>query len=254
MQIDWFTFVAQIINFGILLWLLNRFLYVPITTAIADRETAISDRIAAADSQFAEATRLQSEMQTRRDQIDSETDSIRAAARAAIEQERGELFNAARQSVEQQRTTWLAEFERETHTLNQSVKTSAAETAVEIARRALSDLADADLDEQIVEKFIDRVSETDLGTLESITQSLCSNDSITITTGHEPGPSHRTAIESALRAALAKDLVVDYQTNPDLVAGIQLTIGSHEISWCLNGYLEAVAEQFEKAVALGDSA
>ena len=38
MLVDWFTVVAQVVNFLILVWLLKRFLYKPILRAIDERE------------------------------------------------------------------------------------------------------------------------------------------------------------------------------------------------------------------------
>ena len=38
MEINWFTVIAQVINFLILVWLLKRFLYKPVLNAIAERE------------------------------------------------------------------------------------------------------------------------------------------------------------------------------------------------------------------------
>ena len=42
MLINWFTVVAQAINFLILVWLLKRFLYKPILHAIDEREKGIA--------------------------------------------------------------------------------------------------------------------------------------------------------------------------------------------------------------------
>ena len=49
MLIDWFTVIAQVINFLILVWLLKRFLYRPILNAIDAREKRIAAKIADAD-------------------------------------------------------------------------------------------------------------------------------------------------------------------------------------------------------------
>ncbi|MBT5110502.1 MAG: F0F1 ATP synthase subunit B, partial [Rhodospirillaceae bacterium] len=48
MGIDWITVAAQVVNFLILVWLLKRFLYRPITDAIAARETHIASRVSEA--------------------------------------------------------------------------------------------------------------------------------------------------------------------------------------------------------------
>jgi len=48
MEINWFTVIAQIVNFLILVWLLKRFLYKPVLKAIAEREQKIASRLDAA--------------------------------------------------------------------------------------------------------------------------------------------------------------------------------------------------------------
>jgi F-type H+-transporting ATPase subunit b len=55
MLIDWFTVVAQIINFLILVYLLKRFLYKPILNAIDEREKRIASQLEDAAKQKAEA-------------------------------------------------------------------------------------------------------------------------------------------------------------------------------------------------------
>ena len=41
MQIDWITIVAQIVNFLVLVWLLNRVLYRPLSRALDERAAAV---------------------------------------------------------------------------------------------------------------------------------------------------------------------------------------------------------------------
>jgi F-type H+-transporting ATPase subunit b len=57
MLIDWFTVIAQIINFLILVYLLKRFLYKPILNAIDEREKRIASQLEDAAKQKAEAIR-----------------------------------------------------------------------------------------------------------------------------------------------------------------------------------------------------
>ena len=41
MPIDWFTVVAQILNFLVLVWLLKRFLYRPVLDAVERRQERV---------------------------------------------------------------------------------------------------------------------------------------------------------------------------------------------------------------------
>ena len=45
MQVDWITTIAQIINFLVLVYLLKRFLYGPIVSAMIHREAHIAERV-----------------------------------------------------------------------------------------------------------------------------------------------------------------------------------------------------------------
>jgi len=50
MLADWFTIVAQALNFLILVWLMKRFLYKPVLHAIDEREKRIAKELADADA------------------------------------------------------------------------------------------------------------------------------------------------------------------------------------------------------------
>ena len=45
MEFNWTTFSFEIINFLILVWILQRFLYKPVTNAIARRKAAIESQL-----------------------------------------------------------------------------------------------------------------------------------------------------------------------------------------------------------------
>ena len=49
MNIDWFTFAAQVINFLVLVGLLRHFLYGPVVRAMQAREQKVTQRLTDAD-------------------------------------------------------------------------------------------------------------------------------------------------------------------------------------------------------------
>ena len=82
MPIDWFTVVAQAINFLILVWLLKRFLYKPILHAIDEREKGIAAQLAEAEAKKAEA-------QKERDDFQHKNEAFRPGACSALEKSHG---------------------------------------------------------------------------------------------------------------------------------------------------------------------
>jgi len=65
MLIDWFTVVAQVVNFLILVWLLKRFLYRPILNAIDAREKRIATKLADAAAKRTKPLRSATSSSTR---------------------------------------------------------------------------------------------------------------------------------------------------------------------------------------------
>ena len=61
MGFDLVTFIAQIVNLFVLVWLLKRFLYRPILEVIEKRQQEIRDKVQAADD-----IRLQSEKERKK--------------------------------------------------------------------------------------------------------------------------------------------------------------------------------------------
>ena len=83
MQIDATTFVLQLVNFVVLVWILHRFLYRPVLAAIDKRRAAIDKSMDDAKAVRAEAERLRTQFEGRL----AEWERERLKARAALDAE-----------------------------------------------------------------------------------------------------------------------------------------------------------------------
>jgi len=83
MGLDWSTFLLELVNFLILLWILKRFLYAPIKAAIEARRERVESALAEANARRAEAERMRQDYEARLDAWQQE----RARARVALDQE-----------------------------------------------------------------------------------------------------------------------------------------------------------------------
>src|SRR5690606_34903035 len=70
--IDWFTVIAQIVNFLILVWLLKRFLYQPILRALDAREKRVAAELAAADEKEQEAEKERDKFRQKNDEFEQQ--------------------------------------------------------------------------------------------------------------------------------------------------------------------------------------
>src|SRR5512133_960681 len=100
MLIDWFTVLAQVVNFLILVWLLKRFLYRPILDAIDAREKRIAKELADADAKKAEAQKERDAFWHKNEAFDRERAALFGKVTDEAKAERQRLLDDARQAAD----------------------------------------------------------------------------------------------------------------------------------------------------------
>ena len=105
MLINWFTVIAQAINFLILVWLLKRFLYKPILHAIDEREKGIATQLAEAEAKKAEAQKERDDFQHKNEAFDQERSALLKKATDEANAERQRLLDQARKDADALRQT-----------------------------------------------------------------------------------------------------------------------------------------------------
>ena len=107
MTIDWWTIGLQTVNAAILIWLLARFLFRPVTRMIADRQAATDAAFDQAEAARAEARAARDEAAAARESLAAERNSLMAQAREEAEREKKRLAEETRAELETLRKTLL---------------------------------------------------------------------------------------------------------------------------------------------------
>jgi F-type H+-transporting ATPase subunit b len=243
MLIDWFTVTAQVLNFLVLVWLLKRFLYRPILDTMNAREQKIATQLRDAEAQKAEAAAERQGLRAARAEFEAQKDALLRHAQAEAEATGQQLNEAARQEVEARRTKWYETLRDEQTRLSAEFSRRVQDEVFAIARRTLQDLAGEQLEEQIASTFATRLRALDGDEKKQIASLLrTSRCPLQIRSAFDlPAPT-RVEIENAIKKDLACDVPVEFQQAADLVAGIELVMDGHRISWSIRGYLSSLAE------------
>jgi F-type H+-transporting ATPase subunit b len=138
-RIDWWTLALQTVNFLVLVWLLQHFLYKPVTAVIERRRVATNAVLQEAEAAKRAAEALQQELAGQRAGIAAERETALASAHAAAETDRAALLQRA--STEAGRTVDAAQAEaaRLREAAEQAVRQQASTLAVAIVRRLLAE-------------------------------------------------------------------------------------------------------------------
>lgn len=249
MHIDWFVLFCQIFNFLLLVYLLKRFLYGRIIKAMDDREAKIAARFADAEDMKVKATEA-AEVYEKRNQMLNETkERLLNEAAMAADAKRKELMDNVRREVDQVKARWQDMLVREQDAFFSDLRQRAAKQLYATARKALSDLADADLEERIVDEFIRRVKALDEEKSVQIRNAIRGGgNQVVIQSAFGISDQRKAQLEDVLKKQITNGFTLRYMTQPEIVSGIELRVNGHKIAWSLNEYLETLVENLTETL------
>jgi len=249
MGIDSFTLIAQVVNFLLLVWLLKRFLYSRIVQAMNDREAKIASRLDEAARKSAEAEREAELFRSKNRELDERRDEMLAKIREEAEAHRARLMEAVRLETEEARAEWLESLRQERRVLLQDLRQRLARQVFALARNALKELADADLEGQILKVFAERLHNLDPEERKAILAEARDSDlQVEIRTAFPVPSEARAELSQALCGQLDGDVEARFTTAPDLICGVELRAASHRLVWNLDSYLKGLEDHVFEAL------
>ena len=241
MLIDWFTVVAQVINFLILAWLLKHFLYQPILDAIDAREKRIAAELADADVKKAEATQERDAFRHKNDEFDRQRAALLSQATDDAKAERQRLMDEARQVAEALSAKRMETLRNDAHNLNQAISRRTQQEVFAIARKALTDLASTSLEERLGEMFTRRLRELDARAKDDLASALnTASAPVLVRSAFELPTEQRAAIQQALNETFSAEIQVRFETAPEVISGIELTTNGQKVAWSIADYLASL--------------
>lgn len=273
MQIDWFTLVAQIVNFLILLWLLQRFLYGPILRVMKEREYKLTAQFHAAEAKIREAEQERDALQAEREDLEARREELMQAARDEAAERRRAMIHDARQEADALMSRWYDAIEREKQTFLREVQTRLGEQLMRLVRRSLSDLAGLELEKAIVGAFVTQVQDN-LEEFMAVAEAENPHNGRAAATANPNSVRVRTTfelpgeLEDAVRAALAplvngeeangeeangKDSQkpahsIHFEQAPELICGIEAELQNHRIAWSIRDYLNTIEQELQNEI------
>ncbi len=255
MLIDWFTVGAQALNFIILVWLLKRYLYKPILNAIDAREQRIAKELADAAAKEADAKKERDEFQHKNEEFDRQRAELLKKATTDAHDERQRLLDAARQAADDLSAQRQEALRDDVHNLNRAISRRAQHEVFAIARRALVDLADVDLEQRMSKVFTQRLRALSGEVKEHLAKALkAAAQPAIVRSAFELPAAQQSAIQNAVNVTFSADIPLKFETAPDLVGGIELATEGHKISWSIAGYLVSLEEGVGELVKEHDKA
>jgi F-type H+-transporting ATPase subunit b len=252
MTLDWFTIAAQAVNFLVLFYLLKRFLFPPIVRAMDKREERIASRLNEAEEKRKEAEEAQATYEQKQQELKEERKKTLDSARQEAEKLRKDLEKDARDDVARMKKRWEESLRKQRDEFLDTLRHRTAQQVMATSRKALSDLADEELEHSIVSRFLKSLDDADKEDVKAIRDNLKkADDGITVSTAHKLRKDERERIEEALGSMLDSKVRPQFETSSDLMGGIELSVGDVRLGWNLRSYVDGLERELSRALKEG---
>jgi F-type H+-transporting ATPase subunit b len=248
--IDWFTISAQVINFLVLVFLLHRFLYGPIVKAMDEREERIFAQLKEAELREQSAEAEAQQLRAARAALDTERRQLLQQAEQEAEARRKELVQQARREADELRHHWRAAVQQAREQFLGDLRQGTVRHVYAVARRALSDLADADIERQMIKVFLQRLAAMNAAEVAELLEAAADGDAVVVYSAFELASGDRQRIVAALQDVTAATLKVAFETRPRLVGGLELQSPSRRVAWNLAHYLRSLEAELSERLDL----
>lgn len=251
MNIDWFTFAAQIFNFLVLVVLLRWLLYEPIIRAMEEREEKIANRLQEANRKREEAENRKSEYEQKTQEFDEQHEQRLNESRQEAEKQRRQLLDEAKQAVDAKRDEWNETLDREREDLVAEIRREAAHVGFRAARQTLSQLADTELEQRICQAFAERIEKLDKQQHDEISQQLDDgNTNCSVASQFDLSDECKERLRQAVNGTFEIDGDIRFEKSDELICGLELEIGGYSIGWNANGFLQDMERRLNEKMKL----
>ncbi len=249
MQINWFTVIAQILNFLILVWLLKRFLYKPILKAIDEREEKIALQLKDSEEKEKTAKKEQAEFSKKNETFDKAKKGLMDKAVAETNEERQKLLEAARNEAAALRSKLDNALKEIQESLNRDISKKTQQEVFAIARKTLTDLASASLEEQMTIVFIKRLNELKNEESKQFRAAFKSGSSpVLVQSAFDLPEKQKVEIKSTVNKILGSETNFQFKTTPEIVSGIEITSNGYKLAWSISEYLNSLQKSITTVV------
>ncbi|MDA8329153.1 MAG: hypothetical protein M0Z83_09320 [Betaproteobacteria bacterium] len=241
MLIDWFTVLAQVINFLVLIALLKHFLYRPVLNAIAAREQRIAQELLAAKNAVitaqTELAQLTQERQALQRQRETMLSTTQATALAEQNRVLAQAHEAAQRIQDDSRLAMQAEFQQMSDLIVQRV----CSEVLDLARRVVSDLAQDDLQSHMISVFLGHLRQMD--TVQRVPFDRL--NASTPWSAHSALPlstEQQQILMTGVKAVFPLVTTLTFEVVPSLLCGMELLADGYKLTWNAEDYLAQIRQ------------
>lgn len=230
MELSWTTFVLEVINFLVLVWVLKRLFYAPVKRVIAARRAAVEKTLQDAESSKREAQELQSKYEGRLQEWELEKERQKEEFRKELGVERTKQLKLTESLVAEEREKAVAQEEKQDAERRMNEEREAMKQALVFAACILKDMACPELEAKIVDLVARQFSTCGAeGLPSSASQSWDHGAAVRVRSAYPLTEPQRETLIAVLKNRLGAGAPVEFGVDGNLLAGLEIMLGSYVV-------------------------
>jgi len=228
MQMDWTTFLLEMINFLVLVWLLQHFFYRPVLGVLDARQARVQAIRGEAAALRREAEALKAQYEAGLAGWRDEQEQARQRLEHELVQERARRLDELKLALAGEEAKNRARVDAAALARETIQSRQAAAAAYRAAALMLQRLASPALTAQIVRVFAEdfaALPEDGRTTLQQAVMALTEDETIDIASAHPLDDATRLELTKDLESAAGRPLEVHFRETPELIAGLRVSVG-----------------------------
>ena len=228
MELDWTTFVLEIINFLVLVWILQRFLYRPVMNVVAQRRAAISQSLQEAQATQQQATELKAQYENRLADWQQERETARKQLGDEIETERQKLMAQLQTELAEQHRKEQVLAARRDENLLREARQQAQVLSEQFAAKLLSRVAGPAVEGRLLEMLLEDLASLAEAQRKSLAAAQRDNQApVQVISAFPLNNAQRQGLSAAMQKTLGMAINCEFREDPALLAGVGIHIGAH---------------------------
>ena len=243
MELNWSTFLLEIINFLVLVWILKRFLYQPVLDVIARRRKAIEAQLADAHQLQEAAESLEAQYKDRLTDWEHERRQAKDTLAQQLDEERARQLSALQATLDQEREKSRVAEKRQLAEQQRAIEHQALQLGAAFSSRLLEQTSGPQLEGRLLTLLLEELN----GLSEQQTAGLRQQwgeppQSIVVSSAFTLSAEQRQRLEVALREISGLSVPVRFIRDETLLAGLHVVIGAWVLAANVRDELKGFAE------------
>jgi F-type H+-transporting ATPase subunit b len=251
MSIDFFTLCAQIINLLILLFLLKKFLYLPILKVLEDRKKLLENEYKVAEIARKKAEVLEKNAQEKYSEIEHEKQKILAQSHEKADALEQKLLAVAEQEFSKARQQWKNKLISEQNNFDLALQNLIAEYFQKFATGALDQMADISLNELFLNKLMQKISAQKQDKKSEFVRDFLVSGELELVSAENLDAKTKQHFKDFIQKEfmLTENPKIKFSTDKNLICGVVLKNKEQMIEWNLAEYISEFSNNLNTAVS-----